>query len=122
MANTPEHRADVSALGRSRKDAGLRVWQYRVNIDDIWQHAKTLESDELGRRLAQRIRASAWFKAEGDGILSEYIDELDDVEDTDHFNAVWDAVCDIASYDRAWISTAVDAADTKPGGPDAEPR
>lgn len=94
----------MSALVRARKDAGLSVWQYRVNIGDIWQHAEALDAPELGRRLALRIRASAWFKAEGDGILGEYIDELADVEDTDHFNAVWDAIYDIASYDRAWIN------------------
>jgi hypothetical protein len=104
MPNTPEHRAEVSALVRSRKEAGLPVWRYQVNIGDIWQHAETIDSSELGRRLAQRIRSSAWFQAEGDGILGDFVDELADVDDTDHFNAVWDAIYDEASFDRAWIN------------------
>ncbi|TIH33694.1 hypothetical protein D4765_14525 [Subtercola vilae] len=66
------------------------------------------ESFEVNRNaFAWALKASNWFRAKGGedytNELWQLWDEIKDADDVDHFDAVLDALYDLADEDRCWI-------------------
>jgi len=105
VPNTPEHKATMYALGQQRRKAGLPSWKHTLDLRDVF-HSDVLSFEDRRDIIVGRIRASSWFKEyrEYDD-LQMAVEELADTDEVEWFDAVWDAIYDIADADRMWIST-----------------
>lgn len=104
MPATPEHKVDVHKLVRDRLDAGEPVWAHRVDVSSVFH--TDMPFTEFRDQVVGILRASKWVRdAEEYSDLSEAVAELADSETLGRFNLVWDALYDLADYDRVWITT-----------------
>lgn len=105
MPDTAEHRADMYALARERREAGKSSWDGTLRLADVF-HNDALTFTQKRDAIVRRIRATTWFKSYDDsGDLPMFVEELSDSGDTDAFDSAWDCIYDIADADRVWIET-----------------
>lgn len=105
MPDTADHRADMHRLATERRNAGLPIWDRKINLADVF-HNEAVTFEQKRDAIVRRIRASAWFKQydECDN-LPQYVEELADTENGSEFDGPWSCIYDIADYDRVWIAT-----------------
>lgn len=106
MPDTVEHRVEMFQVTQERLKAGKPVWDRHVNLAGVFRNEETT-FEEKRDTIVEVLRNSSWMKSqdEGDDELSQAIEELGDADNEDWFNAVWDAIYDLADADRVWIST-----------------
>lgn len=93
-------------LARERQAAGKPVWDRKVNITGIL-HNEELTFEQRRDALVGVLQASTWVKqCDEDDDLPQLVEELAGTEDTEEFNAVWDAIYDVADADRVWIGSS----------------
>lgn len=106
MPRTVDHIVETHTLASLLRAAGRPIWTDTLNLKDVF-HSDDLIFTEKRDAIVSRIKRMRWYKdaeAEG-GSLFYLVDELADAEDAEEFDAVWDAIYDIADYDRVWIAT-----------------
>lgn len=111
MPNTPEHKAEMYSLAQGRRRSGLPSWKYQLDLAEIFVGVSKLSFAEKRDETVRRIRASSWFRAcrlqaKRENYLSaieELADEMSEVDGTDEFDYVMNAIYDQADYDRCWI-------------------
>ncbi len=105
MPATPEHKAAVHQLARERVNAGRPVWAHTIDLSHVF-HNEAMSFIERRDAIVRIVRASRWVKAADEfSDLTEAVEELSDTADLAEFNLVWDAIYDLADYDRVWIIT-----------------
>ncbi len=80
----------------------MAKWQFTIYLKDLKRDG--ILRFEQASEIAQRIRESAWFRhaqRTGYSDLSDYVEELADAQDADHFKAVMDNIWDEANYNHA---------------------
>lgn len=83
----------------------MAVWKYTVDLSGVF-HDKSKTFEERRDGVVRILYASRWVKAKDEfDDLFLAIEELSETYGTEEFNLVWDAIYDIADYDRAWIKT-----------------
>lgn len=121
MPATPEHKAEIHALARSRINAGKPVWAETLDLtgvprlegDDVYDDDKFRDYRD---RVVARIKTSRWYKTKGtpdadpdDGALGEnlweVVENLGDTEDVDEWFDWFDRFYDLADYARVWVKT-----------------
>jgi len=114
MPDKADHRVEMFHLAQQRLCAGLPAWERRIRVGDIF-HNEDLTFEQRRDAIVKRIRASGWIEAStyGFGDLDALVDELADARDADGFDEVWDAIYDIADYDRVWIETGQNTGGTR---------
>jgi hypothetical protein len=105
MPDTVEHRVEMHQLAQERRAAGKPVWDRKISLAGIF-HNPDLTFEQRRGAIVEVLRASTWLKEydEGDD-LPQFVDELAGTEDVDQFDAVFDAIYDVADADRVWIGT-----------------
>lgn len=92
-------------VAQERRAAGKPVWGRKVNLAGIF-HNDEMTFEQKRDAVVSTLRASTWFKQyEGGDDLPQFVEELADTEDIAGFDAVFDAIYDVADADRVWIST-----------------
>lgn len=95
-----------------RRKAGKPIWDHKLHIKHLLSNDGSDETaQETGRQIAQVLLASSWLKADekengermGGGEVAQVADEIKDVDDLEHLNAVLDALYGLADADRVWI-------------------
>src|ERR1700748_2911454 len=104
MPDTVEHRVEMHQLASERRAAGTPVWDRRIDVSSVFRNEE-LAYEERRDAIVKIIRDSPWFKQydEGDE-LPQLVEELAEAAE-DEFRFPWDAIYDIADYDRVWIAT-----------------
>lgn len=103
MPRTVDHIVEIHQLARERVAAGKPVWAHKIDVS-LYFHNDELSLEQKRDAIVTHIKASRWFKtADEDSELHSFVDELSDVDDVDWFNGMWDALYDLADYDRVWI-------------------
>lgn len=105
MPRTIEHIVETHQIARDRRAAGKPVWQYELK-------AERRDGDFEWNRdtFAAALKGSKWFRdtvpatAEHQSDLWQLWDEIKDSEDVAHFDAVLDAIYDLADYERCAIT------------------
>jgi chromatin segregation and condensation protein Rec8/ScpA/Scc1 (kleisin family) len=84
----------------------MHTWKYKINLADVFHNDDMTFEDRRGA-IVRRIRASSWFKEYDEYYdeLPQFVEELADTRDTEEFDNVWDAIYNIADYDRVRIQT-----------------
>lgn len=113
MPRTIEGILDSHHAATERRAAGKRIWDHKLRIKHLLNQDSSPEAaQKTGEAISKEIAASSWFKADekengeriGGGEVAQIADEIKDVEDRDHLNAVLDALYDLADADRVFIS------------------
>ena len=105
MPDTAEHRVLVHNLATQRLAAGRPIWDETITLGDLWLSFEDADTPFRGPvfehhrdAVIARFRASAWHaRSEA---LREIVDEWAEVDDLDYFNAVLDAVYDLAAAEQ----------------------
>ena len=103
MPRTLDSMVHNQQVASARIRAGKTVWDYRVEIpltDDMSFKQKR-------NAFAKGLEDSRWFTAQGVDESSELWvlwDEIKDAEPVEHFDAVLDAIYDLADEDRCWLT------------------
>ncbi len=103
MPRDIEHIVDTHRIAQQRRDAGLPIWDRRINLAGVFRN-ENLTFEERRDAIVRKIRASGWVTDES-WSLDNLVEELGDTENVDEFDAVWDAIYDQADIDRVWIET-----------------
>lgn len=103
MPDTADHRADMYRLAVERRNAGRPVWEYTINLADVF-HNDDMTFEQRRDAIVSRIRNSGW-PSTGSYTLRQLVDELAEAQDTDEFDGPWDLIYDEADADRVWIQT-----------------
>ena len=105
MPRTAEHRAEMFQLAQERKHAGLPVWNRKIKLGDVF-HNEDMTFEQRRDSIVSRVRASCWLigRDEFDDLVL-LVEDLATAEDAREFDEMWDAIYDIADYDRVWIET-----------------
>ncbi len=105
MPDTPEHRADMFLLAQERKEAGLPVWERKIQLGDVFRNDE-MTFTQRRDAICKRIKVSGWMKLhEEDYDFETLLEELANVDDPDDFDYWWDQLYDYADEDRVWIDT-----------------
>jgi hypothetical protein len=92
-------------LAQERWAAGKPVWNRKVSLVGVF-HDSDLTFEQRRDAIAGIFQGSAWLKEYGEGDdLPQFVEELAGTEDADEFDAVFDAIYDVADADRVWIAT-----------------
>ncbi|MHC4180735.1 MAG: hypothetical protein ACYSWU_24815 [Planctomycetota bacterium] len=83
-------------------------WLHTLPLKDIWTWWETAKEQshpqELGRRVAERIRKQPWFEDYDE--LDDFAGQFELVEDIDEFDDVLEELYDWADVDkRCWVKT-----------------
>ena len=107
MPRNIESIIDNHNTATERRKAGKPVWDHRLTI----KHHLTCnpaDAPDIGKKIAATLRACTWYttvqKQNPHDDLVAIAEELDDIDDAEHFNAVLDRLYDIADADRVWIN------------------
>lgn len=102
MPRTVDHIVETHHIASARRAAGQPIWAHRIDISDVF-HNEAMTFEQRRDAVATRIQHTAWFK--GSETVRDIIDELSDSTNGDEFDGPWDALYDVADYDRVWIKT-----------------
>lgn len=100
MTDKAEHRAAMHSLATERRAAGLPAWDKRINLADVF-HNQDLTFEQRRDAIVKRIYGSGWNSDEAYTLAAD----LADTQNAEEFDEVWNAVYDLADYDRVWIAT-----------------
>ena len=105
MPRTVDHIVETHKLAQQRRDAGLPIWDKRLDVSDLFHH--DLPFADFRDRVVQRIRNSGWLdgRDEFDELVELVNEHLAYAQDVKEFDELWDAVYDHADTDRVWIKT-----------------
>lgn len=108
MPDTAESRVNAHRVAQSRRALGLPTWRYTVDVSALWRD-EPLTFEERRDTVASVLRASTWFASveEHDDTLLLLVENLEEADDVEEFDLVWDAIYDLADADRTWIKTVV---------------
>ncbi len=106
MPRTVDHIVATHQLAQARRDAGLPVWDRKLNVSDVFRN-DAMTVPERRDAIVDRIRRSGWLDGRGcfDDLVELVNDHLAYAEDADEFDAIWDDIYDHADADRVWIET-----------------
>ena len=113
MPRTIESIAENHRVATERRKAGKPAWDRHLTIKHLLTGDDSDENaQEIGRKIAAILRASAWLKADkeenderlGGSEVEQIAEDFEDIEDLDHFNLVLDGLYDLADADRVWIA------------------
>jgi hypothetical protein len=102
MPRTVDHIVATHQLAQQRRDAGLPIWDRKLNLSDVF-HNDAMTFTESRDAIVRIIRASGW--PDRNSTVYALLDEIADAETTDEFDAPWDLIYDEADADRVWIQT-----------------
>jgi transposase len=113
MTRTAESIVETHQIARALVRSGRNPWTYKLKIyvNDNWSFEKKRDT------IAEALKNSSWFKVsseEGqrfspeDSEIYQLWDEMKDADNEDHFDLCWDAVYDLADYERCAISLQID--------------
>lgn len=102
MARNVEHLVEVHEIATERRNAGLPIWDCRINFADVF-HSDELSFEQRRDAIVSRLRSNQWYS---ENLKLEYIvDYLEDSDYPDEFDYYWDDLYDEADRDRVWIET-----------------
>jgi hypothetical protein len=107
MPRTVDHIVDTHRIAAARRDAGLPVWDRRINLADIWRN-EGLTFEQRRDAIVSRLNASPWIKnrdQSGFDQLGDIVYSLSTADDQEEFNGWWGELYDHADIDRVWIAT-----------------
>lgn len=102
MEDKADHRVAMHHLVTERRAAGKPVWARTVRLWGIWDR-EDLTFTEKRDQIAAIFKASNWLKVTEDSSLADFVEELGDAEDEEHFGHVMAEIKQIADYDRTWF-------------------
>jgi hypothetical protein len=82
----------------------FKAWDHELRLGDVF-HNEEMTFEDRRDAIVARIRKARWYD-EDDIALWEAVDGLANAEDTDEFDAWWDAFydwCDAGK--RVWVET-----------------
>jgi hypothetical protein len=103
MPRTVDHIVATHHLAQERRDAGLPIWDRKLNVADVFRNDE-MSFEERRDAVVARIRRSGWIET-GNWNLSHLVDGLASAEAVEEFDGWWDEIYDEADADRVWIET-----------------
>lgn len=83
----------------------MSKWNHSLPLVDIF-HDETMAFVDKRSAIVERIRESSFYTGEDlDWELDEIVMALDEAEDEDDFNMVWDEFYDWCDAHRVWVAT-----------------
>lgn len=108
MPDTPEHRAAMTALARSRVAQGLPKWRYNIELTALKAsyERNMISAAEYVQAVAKQVRESPWGRAEDrNSELDDLLEAMAACDSNDDAAMLYDHLYDLADYDRAWLET-----------------
>ena len=102
MDNKADHRVAIHHLVEKRKAAGQPAWERKIHLRGIWD-SEELTFMEKRDQIAAIFKASSWLNVTEDASLADFVEELGDAVDEEHFGHVMAEIVQIADHDRTWI-------------------
>lgn len=81
----------------------INKWFHKLDLTDVF-HNDDLTFEQKRNEIAHRIRTSRFFAAD-ELYLTEIYQRIEDAEDTDEFDDVWEEFYDYADRERIWVAT-----------------
>lgn len=106
MPRTVNSIVESHRVASERRAVGRPVWDHKLPIRHLFEGGDLEETaPEVGRKVAEVLRASSWFRAKGGAgtDLDVLADALGDIEDLDHLQLALDDLYDLADADRTWV-------------------
>lgn len=96
---------DRHTTAAERRAAGRPVWDGRVSINELIRNGDPDDASGVAAAVATRLRNSNWYRTSDEfSNLRGAVEELEDVEDADDFDAVMETIYDLADDDRIWLN------------------
>jgi hypothetical protein len=84
----------------------MTIWNKTVDVSSVF-HNDDMSFIERRDAIVKKFR-DAWpvsFTEDESLEINDILDELEETEDVEEFNSVWDEVYDWADYRKVWIKT-----------------
>lgn len=105
MPRTVDHIVETHRLARARQDAGLPIWDRRINLKDVFRN-EDMTFEQRRDVIVRRIKRSPWYTEQEDySHLHDVVIDLEEADDAEEFDSAWDEMYDLADIDRVWIAT-----------------
>ena len=82
----------------------MAVWKHMLDVSDVF-HDDGMTVNEKAAAIVARIMASPFWDEDDLNGLVAVVEELEDCDEVDWFDAVWDSFYDWADSNRVWVQT-----------------
>jgi len=83
----------------------MTKWREVIHLGDVF-HNDDMTFEQRRDAIVERIKSSHWYQQyDGNQKLGFIMDDLEEAEDVDWFDEVWNDFYDIADQELIWIDT-----------------